>query len=198
MVQAWVFPAYAGMFRPQARKEPKRISFPRIRGDVPGMGRTIGAANVFSPHTRGCSVRSCAVCVQLLVFPAYAGMFLIIQVADIFVQRFPRIRGDVPPAADLSNPTGQFSPHTRGCSFAKSPLMKNLWVFPAYAGMFRMRAKGLLTSMRFPRIRGDVPDFRKSSRSNPEFSPHTRGCSFARAYGNRRTTVFPAYAGMFR
>ena len=49
----------------------------------------------------------------------------------------------------------------------------------------------------FPRIREDVPHVGYHYRHLERFSPHTRGCSSAAPRPRRRTTVFPAYAGMF-
>ena len=50
----------------------------------------------------------------------------------------------------------------------------------------------------FPRIRGDVPNMGWSLMALLSFSPHTRGCSAAKALENMGVQVFPAYAGMFR
>ena len=50
-----VFPAYAGMFPPQPSPTSNELSFPRIRGDVPGHLPMPTRFRRFSPHTRGCS-----------------------------------------------------------------------------------------------------------------------------------------------
>ena len=52
--------------------------------------------------------------------------------------------------------------------------------------------------MRFPRIRGDVPQHSYSLRRGTRFSPHTRGCSWRLPHPLAPSPVFPAYAGMFR
>ena len=111
-------------------------------------------------------------------FPAYAGMFRHSIWWYLRRRSFPRIRGDVPNAARLSEAITTFSPHTRGCSSG--------------------RPVGLVTIMRFPRIRGDVPPPASRPYRRWWFSPHTRGCS---AFPYRLVhgfDVFPAYAGMFR
>ena len=93
-----VFPAYAGMFRINDRDRTGYRGFPRIRGDVP-IGRERKPLRCrFSPHTRGCSVEFEFRPVEGEVFPAYAGMFLAGRYRDRSGRRFPRIRGDVPPA----------------------------------------------------------------------------------------------------
>ena len=56
----------------------------------------------------------------------------------------------------------------------------------------------MLVSVRFPRIRGDVPAELNPSVNTEEFSPHTRGCSGRIARISIQPIVFPAYAGMFR
>ena len=73
------------------------------------------------------------------VFPAYAGMFLSMNWVTCLNQGFPRIRGDVPLDAAYTVIVKQFSPHTRGCSDLKLPILGVDSVFPAYAGMFRKR-----------------------------------------------------------
>ena len=92
------------------------MSFPRIRGDVPIACDNPDDLQVFSPHTRGCSVQDFARPIRLGVFPAYAGMFrhqCEVQRRD---HRFPRIRGDVPALRRGLAQIPKFSPHTRGCS----------------------------------------------------------------------------------
>ena len=74
------------------------------------------------------------------------------------------------------------------------------------------------SGVRFPRIRGDVPQYVPTSLASSSFSPHTRGCSSSgvpdpggpqifphtRGCSSRSNVqllaqkVFPAYAGMFR
>ena len=76
-----------------------------------------------------------------------------------------------------SNTQEVFSPHTRGCSAVTPIIPTIIEVFPAYAGMFRIRAECGAADLRFPRIRGDVP------------TPKN---------GGQGGLGFPAYAGMFR
>ena len=111
---------------------------------------------------------------------------------------FPRIRGDVPASPESANHQPTFSPHTRGCSVPPVLELFCRCVFPAYAGMFRSTRVGAFLSMCFPRIRGDVPPHGPLSGVGRAFSPHTRGCSFLTYSNSLVTTVFPAYAGMFR
>ena len=77
VVSVHVFPAYAGMFPPQLLPRAMGLCFPRIRGDVPGGYRGCYTIETFSPHTRGCSPITQAKIDAVVVFPAYAGMFLV-------------------------------------------------------------------------------------------------------------------------
>ena len=192
-----VFPAYAGMFRIASESGSPEQGFPRIRGDVPSWAALSTAAALFSPHTRGCSLALSNNPTMVGVFPAYAGMFPVWQLALRTTQGFPRIRGDVPVFPRPFNTVGKFSPHTRGCSFGKLPGRFAKKVFPAYAGMFLERIGVFIIIFGFPRIRGDVPPPRRPGTPPPRFSPHTRGCSDRRRTPKRRFDVFPAYAGMF-
>ena len=71
-------------------------SFPRIRGDVPALESRKAQAQLFSPHTRGCSDVEIESMARGEVFPAYAGMFPNNLTTIAVAQCFPRIRGDVP------------------------------------------------------------------------------------------------------
>ena len=71
-------------------------------------------------------------------------------------------------------------------------------VFPAYAGMFRIRPFSGRYRPCFPRIRGDVPQSSWYRCAASTFSPHTRGCSVGLKESGVSAAVFPAYAGMFR
>ena len=192
-----VFPAYAGMFLPRNCIRFCRCGFPRIRGDVPTPSSTWPLAMSFSPHTRGCSLRIYEVIAPHLVFPAYAGMFLIHTLAHTSNSSFPRIRGDVPPDLEDMENHPKFSPHTRGCSPKRTGYLTHFSVFPAYAGMFLPQYLFTCPYQCFPRIRGDVPSSAVLPAAIEAFSPHTRGCSSAQLASRLTSPVFPTYAGMF-
>ena len=99
----------------------------------------------------------------LAVFPAYAGMFRCTRAAANDVAGFPRIRGDVPNAEARHRGLHRFSPHTRGCSCGVVDGCAVCPVFPAYAGMFPAPERPPSLSLRFPRIRGDVPSTESST-----------------------------------
>ena len=197
-VPAAVFPAYAGMFRRSRENRPHPGSFPRIRGDVPLFQMLRKKSPRFSPHTRGCSFLLLPANLCVLVFPAYAGMFLAETQLPGLQRGFPRIRGDVPKHARRKTFQPRFSPHTRGCSPGGVAWVDRDRVFPAYAGMFLCDERNIIVPFGFPRIRGDVPPISRPSWRQWGFSPHTRGCSHAIAWRFVGLSVFPAYAGMFR
>ena len=172
-------------------------SFPRIRGDVPAIRFRDAFLGLFSPHTRGCSPILSELGHSRCVFPAYAGMFLLVSGHWFLYRCFPRIRGDVPNDNEARKGVKEFSPHTRGCSDAKSAVSNFLQVFPAYAGMFPATSAAWSNASCFPRIRGDVPTRYGSTQCLRWFSPHTRGCSGSHYWASVIDDVFPAYAGMF-
>ena len=192
-----VFPAYAGMFLRPVSSASTGPCFPRVCGDVPDYRRDRAVAITFSPRMRGCSLDSTREQLDQLVFPAYAGMFPRLSFKPIWVGSFPRIRGDVPTRGFTEAARAAFSPHTRGCSEEDLEQAQCHLVFPAYARMFPTWATTTGTWKGFPRIRGDVSMFERHGLELAVFSPHTRGCSSAAPRPRRRTTVFPAYAGIF-
>ncbi len=134
------------------------LSFPRIRGDVPSEKDSYKMRELFSPHTRGCSHWEVFSQLELIVFPAYAGMFLKHYSYRIARTCFPRIRGDVPLWTTRRRRRKPFSPHTRGCSAGARVDSPRVFVFPAYAGMFLGCPRSSILEAGFPRIRGDVPE----------------------------------------
>ena len=70
-------------------------------------------------------------------------------------------------------------------------------VFPAHAGMFRLRFVAVLLLGRFPRVCGDVPLLLAHPGVTVGFSPRMRGCSGWENVKDIFNAVFPAYAGMF-
>ena len=154
--------------------------FPRVRGDVPGNEDTGEELPWFSPRARGCSVL-CRYRIRCLpVFPACAGMFRPVSITDTMPPCFPRVRGDVPWRDNDSAGHLPFSPRARGCSRVTAATAPPVLVFPACAGMFRAVMTVVLTVLRFPRVRGDVPVSIWILAETSRFSPRARGCSHQR------------------
>ena len=153
---------------------------------------------MFSPRTRGCSLYTPTRTCQPKVFPAHAGMFRHTRQAEDSSIRFPRARGDVPMWCCAGQTPHQFSPRTRGCSPIGIPYPTPYYVFPAHAGMFRIKLAANSTLESFPRARGDVPADSPILDCALAFSPRTRGCSVEMIHTLIIDKVFPAHAGMFR
>ena len=173
-----VFPAHAGMFPGLRFGEAAALRFPRSRGDVPSTVSFWCVGSVFSPLTRGCSPPPLITPTLTGVFPAHAGMFPSRASGASDFPSFPRSRGDVPCSRASSGVRIPFSPLTRGCSAVRPLLCPCTAVFPAHAGMFPMIKQPFLTTICFPRSRGDVPYPARPRGTPTEFSPLTRGCSY--------------------
>ena len=63
--------------------------------------------------------------------------------------------------------------------------------------MFRTAQRTVRLPHRFPRVCGDVPNFRFRCRVRVWFSPRVRGCSHLPSGDMLELDVFPACAGMF-
>ena len=186
------------MFRSHSAARTWLVRFPRVRGDVPIATGVGGALTAFSPRARGCSCQATPAPQIVAVFPACAGMFLLILCARQMGPRFPRVRGDVPVRWLYPDHTRGFSPRARGCSQPGRKLALRRCVFPACAGMFPIFPINFAIDNGFPRVRGDVPQSPALTSSPPSFSPRARGCSPIARNRRHPTHVFPACAGMFR
>ena len=110
---------------------------------------------------------------------------------------FPRVCGDVPHYSPGRPGPIKFSPRMRGCSSRRRAVRSKATVFPAYAGMFLRPVSSASTGPCFPRVCGDVPDYRRDRAVAITFSPRMRGCSSQNRLSISLPPVFPAYAGMF-
>ncbi len=153
----YVFPVWAGMFRPPTSRCTTNASFPRVGGDVPNHRLALSRPRPFSPCGRGCSERGISGRRDDRVFPVWAGMFRRGVCRPFGLCGFPRVGGDVPTAAVVMTSRAMFSPCGRGCSGADGHSGRRSQVFPVWAGMFRCLTACLRPSASFPRVGGDVP-----------------------------------------
>ena len=151
-------------------------SFPRVCGDVSEKLLWVKEDNKFSPRMRGCFQERTSNHLDLQVFPAYAGMFLIERRANMRRKGFPRVCGDVSSSTTITNKIREFSPRMRGCFYIKAYYHGDGSVFPAYAGMFLPVKSNKLLSPGFPRVCGDVSFYPIYDWAVEEFSPRMRGC----------------------
>ena len=129
-----------------------------------------------SPHTRGCFLILIRGLKKQIVFPAYAGVFLLLDFSFQMAVCLPRIRGGVSTGRVRRYVRNQSSPHTRGCFYLITVDIGIVHVFPAYAGVFPSPRSFLQGAPRLPRIRGGVSPPAGTRSAPSTSSPHTRGC----------------------
>ena len=176
---AAVFPAHAGM-DPEAKRQgdgPRSCS-PHTRGWTALTAKIHEAVYVFPAHAgmdRDAPVDALLLC---WVFPAHAGMDRLGTASRRPPHGVPRTRGDGPGSPIQSLGATLCSPHTRGWTVPFSCRQNHHFVFPAHAGMDRIR----------------------TSRFRPKAwcSPHTRGWTEGGSARVGHGRVFPAHAGMDR
>ena len=123
-------------------------------------------------------------------------MDLVVVSALIASPRFPRPRGDGPPAEQHPRWTGAVSPPTRGWTVLHVAVLAPVAGFPAHAGMDPPAASAAPTSRRFPRPRGDGPTSQDIDYVIDGVSPPTRGWTSPSRFRYRSGAGFPAHAGM--
>ena len=164
------------MFPAATAKSWKKFSLPRIRGGVSGQNVSFSDIEKSSPHTRGCFCLSVKGFMRFSVFPAYAGVFLMLMFPLLLRNCLPRIRGGVSRSHRQILEEIQSSPHTRGCFFAEGLLHSFGLVFPAYAGVFPSCRHSPRGCRSLPRIRGGVSFLSVEMENKLKSSLHTRGC----------------------
>ena len=152
-----VSPAYAGMDLCPTSAHAISGRLPRLRGDGPGLLRSVVHPARSPPPTRGWT--RLAVLLDLLdaVSPAYAGMDPPRPAPWCQRTCLPRLRGDGP---GVSLGTGQHvasPPPTRGWTREKVRTLSGPDVSPAYAGMDPARRISACAPRCLPRLRGDGP-----------------------------------------
>ncbi len=167
-----------------------------MRGDRPTFDEVGPEIQRFTPHARG----STAVCgfgrLQDRVYPACAGIDLILP--RVIHLRFclPRMRGDRPLVAPDIPTRELFTPHARGSTLAVFCHPGPGRVYPACAGIDRL---GLLTgalTTSLPRMRGDRPILDQRLPDFGAFTPHARGSTGSSFSSLSCAAVYPACAGI--
>ena len=114
----------------------KADSFPRTSGGVSNVDVTVYQFLQFSPHQRGCFLLLLSTQGMVQVFPAPAGVFLILRWFARNTVGFPRTSGGVSLLGSVAVLCLLFSPHQRGCFLAAVAVHRVEGVFPAPAGVF--------------------------------------------------------------
>ena len=210
-----IFPAFARVLLWRLSGRSKRCCLPRVRG---GVSRSLHApfmATKSSPRSRGCfqrhggfyhvtAVFPAFVGVptrrtrhHLVVFPAFAGVFLVGYLAPPVTFGLPRIRGGVSDLDMQIMGMEGSSPHSRGCFWHYRDPGCRQKVFPAFAGVFPWSVVMGALYRRLPRIRGGVSESYATIVDIRPSSPHSRGCFHVLLTLIDRNAVFPAFAGVF-
>ena len=190
------FPAHAGMDPVPIARLFASTGFPRPRGDGPDLGLPDVRIDEVSPPTRGWTPSGRAWQLLCPGFPAHAGMDRGMACGRAGGARFPRPRGDGPPAASCERARSQVSPPTRGWTMSGFFPEQQVSGFPAHAGMDPGNPGGRPGRPGFPRPRGDGPPLLFGQDQPGQVSPPTRGWTPRVPNPARNPFGFPAHAGM--
>ena len=183
----WFSPRTRGWTARQGQPPEAGRGFPRARGDGPPTRAVLGAMMKFSPRTRGWTVGAHDLRVPSTVFPAHAGMDRTSSSASRRPAAFsPRTRGWTVRERRGRVVVAPFSPRTRGWTDSLELLYSRCQRFPRARGDGPgPRPRRVLAHVVFPahagmdRLRARPQRFRRA------FSPRTRGwtgvnnaCSF--------------------
>ncbi len=146
-----------------------------MRGDRPLGLTSLKREEAFTPHARGSTVRRTRLYGTYKVYPACAGIDLAIWRDSRRSSSLPRMRGDRPDLSTWYGRTQRFTPHARGSTYRRSPLLLCYLVYPACAGIDPACSITPSIPSCLPRMRGDRPQLRAVNLQNHEFTPHARG-----------------------
>ena len=113
-----IFPAYAGLNLTVRVPSELRVDIPRIRGVEPERKRKAVEKIAYSPHTRGWTHGRWYSRQRIQIFPAYAGLNLILESEKCSSWDIPRIRGVEPDGLLSYFKIWAYSPHTRGWTYS--------------------------------------------------------------------------------
>src|SRR5262249_10506148 len=134
-----------------------RRSVPRVRGDGPNLGITVGTLGQCSPRARGWTEHVERIGDRAVVFPACAGMDRRTKPTRRSGQCVLRVRGDGPVYFAVTASMLACSPRARGWTEILREADETGSVFPACAGMDRLTSPCSMTRASVPRVRGDGP-----------------------------------------
>ena len=132
-----VYPACAGIELDVILVEKGKKRLPRMRGDRPLLRRIALRRVKFTPHARGSTSIATIITCCSQVYPACAGIDLIIETMEEEEECLPRMRGDRPVSKFHKLHPPLFTPHARGSTYAEANIDQTEWVYPACAGIDR-------------------------------------------------------------
>mgnify|MGYP007058238361 CR=1 FL=1 len=129
-----------------------------MRGDRPNSGEVRRVGEEFTPHARGSTGYITIDTYYITVYPACAGIDLVLAVSMATMQRLPRMRGDRPFFFRVAFFPHKFTPHARGSTLHRLTALYRSVVYPACAGIDRPCNAFAIASPSLPRMRGDRPN----------------------------------------
>ena len=131
----------------------------------------------YSPRKRGCSHSIPHHPLQVIVFPAQAGVFPSECLYLRFPQCIPRASGGVPYKRIYGSVYSLYSPRKRGCSSLLCSGCGDDGVFPAQARVFPTWSMTKRSLSSIPRASGGGPSKYHFYHFHHSYSPRKRGCS---------------------
>ena len=116
---------------------------------------------------------------SISIFPAHAGVILVVMLTLHFVNYFSRTRGGDPGEIEFEIIIEEFFPHTRGWSSTITLSGTEKLIFPAHAGVILSWSIIEWLYKNFSRTRGGDPIWILRLVGTREFFPHTRGWSYS-------------------
>ena len=190
-----IIPAYAGNTRTPPTRPPLRWDHPRVCGEHLTENEAHRAGEGSSPRMRG--TRSCPGlrCRCLGIIPAYAGNTTSRATCRRSARDHPRVCGEHPDNALLSESMSGSSPRMRGTLCRHRNACFLIGIIPAYAGNTLQR-HGMLAAYRdHPRVCGEHTLPETLGRSRTGSSPRMRGTRIESLAGRFGRGIIPAYAG---
>lgn len=170
-----IFPVYAGVFLPKGTAQERIRGLPRICWGVSTIPSALYICHGSSPHMRGCFFGILTLLFAVIVFPAYAGVFLYSTCKNCHKLSIPRIRGGVSPRPP-EPVERQGIPRIRG-------------------GVSRCIRRKTAQTQYSPHTRGCFLSVSRKSAST-RYSPHVRGCVSFSVFFSSRGLGFQACAGV--
>jgi len=85
------------------------------------------------------------------------------------------MRGDLPQEVKERFLASRSTPHARGSTVCWGIYAADMAVYPACAGIYRIRTTSNSATARLPRMRGDLPDTVPRAVGKGQSTPHARG-----------------------
>ena len=151
---------------------------------------------VYSPRERGWTLYHKIFFLCWEVFPAWAGVNLLLRLLTILIASIPRVSGGEPKSESLLSTSNMYSPRERGWTYKIGKFQQRAGVFHAWAGMNLISADLRIPGTSIPRVSGDEPRRAASSFAHASYSPRERGWTQVKPNRRNHAVVFPAWAGV--